>query len=129
MKPIKRTKRLEALLEKYGVKLRTTESVVEHLTYRTKTTVPPLEFAVFEAAVKALDASWLAAAGNAGSLTVGSQVIRYDRQWHRHIATINGFALLDEITPGMAASRDYALDNHYFSNLLKEAGLYYDLLD
>jgi hypothetical protein len=118
MKPIKRTKRLEALLKKYRVTLRTSNSVVEHQTYRTKTTVPPLEFAVFEAAVKAVDASWVAA-----------QFGGHDRQWNQHLAAINGFDLLDEITPGFEATRDYAKDYHYFCKLLKEAGLYYDLLD
>ena len=52
--PIKLTKKLAALFRRYDTDMRKNDSVVEHETTKKQTTVPPVAFAVFETAVKAV---------------------------------------------------------------------------
>ena len=126
VKPIRHTKRLQALLDKYEVTLRKTDSDVTHAVKGTTVLVPPLHFAVYEAAIKANFLSW-------ALFGAGPDHLRH----YACIAAKDGFDLVDpntfapsgNYTEQEKAGRTAAEDYHYCAKLLGNAGLYYTLLD
>jgi hypothetical protein len=122
---MKKTKKLETILERYQVKLRETNTVVEHLVYETKTEIDPLQFACYEATCKAHFVTWVNA----------------PRELKAHIqfadnSTItshyNGLAQKDNFGAFEWSTLDpkQASDDYYYCNgLISADGLYYELLD
>jgi len=132
------------LFARYGVKQRETTSTVHH-PYKGATEVNPLQFALYETAIKALDAHYQALIrtrfvpqtpsnvvnivvspkGTSTPVAESEWLASYenDRCWHRQIAEQDGFTLEDFTLTANAAYADY----RYCCNELGE--LYYDLLD
>jgi hypothetical protein len=119
-KPIRVTKRLAATLAHYGVKVGTEDRQVRHLAYQTVVTVPPLVFAIFEAAVQA---NYHAT----GVLPTGGQ-LEQAVEHYVLLAKYNGFDLRN-YSPELLSEAVAAAEYLYLAKLLQQAGWYYDLLD
>ena len=95
------------------------------VSYGTTTEVTPLQFAVYETALKAIYAHWFVGLMLRPDLREAMECYHY----HHHIGSRNKIAMPcikdEECTQEFcnAAAEDY----HYCSKLL--GGLYYDLLD
>jgi hypothetical protein len=132
------------MFARYNVILRQTNATVYH-PYRGSIEVNPLQFALFETAIKAIDAHYQAlirtrfvpqsrantvniVVSPDGASTPGSDadwLASYEkaRRWHREIAERHSFALEELNLAPEAAYADYGY-------CCKELGqLYYDLLD
>ena len=133
------------LFSRYNVRLRQANSKVFHPAYKTWTEVTPLQFALYESAIKAIDAHYQAlirtryvpqATANMGHIVISHEGASspdseaqwrasYEghRRWHTEIANQDGFKLeAVELSPEVA-SADYRY-------CCKELGsLYHDLLD
>ena len=138
-------KKYQQLFDRYNVHLRNTKSKVYHPAHHTWTEVAPLQFALYETAIKAIDAHYQALirigyvpkrARNVVNLVIspmGSSTPDSDaewlachessRQWHGEIAKRDGFQLVEVEVSAEAAYADYC----YCCREL--GGLYYDLLD
>lgn len=118
---------MTAIQERYKVTLRTKNQTVRHQAYGTETEVSPEQFAVYEAALKAMYIH---------------QFVTYCvlQEWRRGAGTVAYFGRMmgendivqpwikdDEITEATArqASKDYIACQRW----IEEAGLYYELLD
>lgn len=122
-KPIRLTKNLQLLLDRYGTKIRKTDSVVIHQVTREQSTLPPIEFAVYETGLKAIAALWATTDDDAGPQFTS---------WNRGIAAKDGF--LDEMNVVLAQatadkSEQYRGDYYECVRLIRNAGLYYALFD
>lgn len=138
-------KKYQQLFARYNVHLRQANSKVYHPAYHTWTEVTPLQFALYETAIKAIDAHYQAliriryvpqGAKNVVNIVIspkGSSTPASDaewlasyeraRQWHAEIAKQDNFELEEvKVSPDVA----YA-DYRY---CCRELGpLYHDLLD
>jgi hypothetical protein len=136
-KEIRQTKKLDAALAKYNIKLRVNDSQVTHLTYGMTTEVPPLVFAAFELAIKANYCGWISPEGraladraNSKTKEGGTFVViiggNDPNTQNRLIAERNGFSLdnLPQVS-GKQAADDY----NYACRLIADAGYYRELLD
>lgn len=118
--------KLDQIMKRYGVRLRTGPSAVRHLVHGYDTTVDPIPFAYYEAAIKA---SYLQQALSPDWADRQAEMERY----YRRIANQDGYTLPDpsKVRPGVRektcglAARDY----HYCCQVLAKVGLYYELLD
>jgi hypothetical protein len=120
MKTLKLTKKLETLFARWAVKVRTNPTTIRHMVYEKDITVEPLPFAVFETAVKAIAWSWEVAEG----VDDNYKLQRWG--WDSEIARRGVFSL---VTRANVSSQQATDDYHYCSGWLRDAGLYYDLLD
>jgi len=126
-KPIRQTKKLDALLRRYDVQLRTGTTTVVHPVTGETAHCDPLTFAVYESAIKsvflsnALHPMWeeLCEAG-------------HDRHY-LSIANTDGFDLPDpsQVPEKYREKRGKraAMDYRYCVSLIAKAGLYFALLD
>src|SRR4051812_34374000 len=80
------TKKLEGLFDRYQVKLRKGNSKVTHALYGSTVEINPVQFAVFETAIKALAVSWEL------SNWPQSDIEKF-MQWQLSIAQRNGIEL------------------------------------
>lgn len=126
-------KRYQQLFARYHVRLRQANSKVYHCLRPRATEVTPLQFALFETAVKAIDAHYQALirmryVPNMGSSTPDSAdewVASYEstRELHGNIARRNGFTLENsQVSPEVAHA-------NYLYCCRELGDLYYDLLD
>lgn len=127
MRPIRHTKRLDALLRRYCVHLREGCSTVSHATTGQVTLCDPLTFAVFEAAITSVYLS------NAlGPMWAMACESGHDR-FYQMLAHRNGFELPDptEVPESGRERRQQQAteDYHYCMSLIAKAGLYHALLD
>jgi hypothetical protein len=137
-------KNYRPLFTRYTVELRETNSTVYH-PYKGSKELTPLQFALFETAIKAIDAHYQAlirtnyvpkspantvnivvsldGASNPDSEAEWLASYEHARRWHREIAERHGFTLEKLDLPPEAAYADYLY-------CCKQLGpLYYDLLD
>ena len=114
---IKHTKPLDAIFKRYGVVLRKANSTVEHAMNGCETMLTPIEFAVYESAIKALHCSYIAA----------GQLHPDFARWHERIAKLGGFTLPTEADEGIEAAKAYASDYHRCVRLLGDR--YMELFD
>jgi hypothetical protein len=112
---IKRNRALDAMFKRYAVVVRKTTTTIIHALYGTEHVLTPMEFAVYEAAIKAIHCGYLAA-GETGF-----------EAWHERIAQIGGFALPTEAEEGIEAAKKYAGDYHSCCRLLSDR--YMELFD
>lgn len=116
---MKATKKLDALLAKWKTARRETPSVVRHATNGIETQVDPLQFAVYETAIKAVYSSW----------QLSGMMTAVMRQWYQSLARKDGITLPGRDDLGRISSQDAASDYRYCVKLLSDDGLYRELLD
>ncbi|MBX9679728.1 MAG: hypothetical protein K2X38_13275 [Gemmataceae bacterium] len=134
------TKKAQALFAKYGTKLRDANTRVFHPVYQTWTECTPAQFAIYETAIKAIDAHYQALIRTKyvprGSVLVLGQSnsdpdgeaewlesYAETRAHHKEIAERDGFALADLEYEASEAYADYR------TCCLALGSLYHDLLD
>lgn len=122
VKSIRLTKKLERALRRYSVSMRDENTIVEHAAYGRKTECDPITFAVFEGAIKAI-------------YLVNALHCRDEEaeRYYHWLAHRNGFELPDPWSISIKkpdAGRLRATEDYYFFvSVLRNAGLYYALLD
>lgn len=120
---MKQTKKLQKIFDRYNVGLRDENTIVTHQTYGRKTELNPLQFAVYETAIK--------------SVYIANQTVHFDVKrlfWFQRICDDSDINLpyIEEVTDldkAKAEAQQAASDYHYCVHLLSRAGLYYQLLD
>ena len=118
---MKETKQLTKILQRYDVKLRTKDTTVTHLLYGNVTVCTPLQFAAYEAAVKAQHLSWM--------LADCPPEWRTQTEMHnKRIADKDGFSL-PKADLTRFNSKQAAEDYHYCKSLIMGDDLYFALLD
>lgn len=123
---IKMTKKLQGYFDKYEVKLRDEPQAVLHEMKKTTCTVTPLQFGVYELALKAIALANYCA--NPMDYTFSGQ-----GDWYATLFE-NSRILGPEYPHDSHINNRRIIESHsdvyrYCCRLLADAGLYYDLLD
>jgi hypothetical protein len=119
-------KHLQELFARYNTKLRKRPSVVTHAAYGTRTKLTPLQFAVYETAIKANALAWRNAEGPLPRFDSTDTPVEDNAEWYEMIATKDGFKL--HYDPSI--SMEQANEDYYICvDWLAEEGLYHDLVD
>jgi hypothetical protein len=123
---MKLTKRLQAVLDRWGTAIRKPPTQVYHMTHRTTTPVEPLVFAVFETLIKAVYGENISSPPVAFENCSWEEYLANQHHWYSRIAAANGFTLK---RAGLPSQKQCYEDYHYCRSMILKANLYYKLLD
>ena len=116
-KKIKLTKKLQAALTRYEIELRYGDSIVYHIIHQNiKTTLDPIQFAVYELAITAMYVCEQAS---------GKPLFQ---NHYKNIAAKDGFNL-PFVSEDHTLMQQSSLDYRYAKSLIRKAELYPALLD